>query len=525
MLPLRRKDTVTPPVVLAVRQQLGRLSRRWRPAGFWRGMSVIGIILALWAGYALPGRSITLVINERSFPMRTHRLTVDAVVRELGLTLAPEDIIQPPPGTKLLPDQAVTIRLARPVTVDADGRTLHLLTHQPTPSGVLAEAGIITNARDAVLVDGAAGAMQTPFPSVPATDPVTRQAAGLLLSSQTPRGVIASARPKPVHLIVRRAIPVVLNDGGIGSAFYTTRPNVGEALLEQGLTLFLGDKVTPNLGTRLSPGMRIYVQRSMPVTVIADGRTVKTRTRQESVGDVLAQEGVALMGQDYSRPALEHLLSDGDTIEVVRVRETLDIEQEFIPFETRWLPDTDMALDRQEVRQTGQTGVIKTRTRVRVENNQEVWSRVEDEWLDQEPQDRLIVYGTQVTVQTLDTEAGPIEYWRKISMLMTPYSAATSGKAPDHPRYGITRSGLKAGYGLVAVDPKVIPLMSKLYVPGYGEALAADTGGLVLGKHVDLGYDEDQPLPDLYEWRDVYVLTPVPPPDEIRYVLPNWPQR
>jgi 3D (Asp-Asp-Asp) domain-containing protein len=110
-------------------------------------------------------------------------------------------------------------------------------------------------------------------------------------------------------------------------------------------------------------------------------------------------------------------------------------------------------------------------------------------------------------------------------MLVTPYSAATSGKEPDHPRYGITRSGLPAGYGIVAVDPKVIPLMTNLYVPGYGKALAADTGGLVLGKHVDLGYDEDQPLPDIYEWRDVYVLTPVPPPDKIRFVLPNWPQR
>jgi 3D (Asp-Asp-Asp) domain-containing protein len=207
------------------------------------------------------------------------------------------------------------------------------------------------------------------------------------------------------------------------------------------------------------------------------------------------------------------------------VREALAIEQEFIPFETRWEPDEEMDLDRQELRQQGTTGVIKTRTRIRFENGQEVVRAVEDEWLDREPSDRVIAYGTKITVRTLETEAGPIEYWRKISMLATPYSAATSGKAPDHPRYGITRSGLPAGYGLVAVDPKVIPLMTDLYIPGYGQALAADTGGLIKGKHIDLGYDEDQPLPDLYEWRDIYVLTPVPPADQIRYVLPNWPQR
>jgi 3D (Asp-Asp-Asp) domain-containing protein len=271
--------------------------------------------------------------------------------------------------------------------------------------------------------------------------------------------------------------------------------------------------------------MRIYIQRSLPVAITVDGRTIKTRTRRPTAGEVLAQEGIALMGQDYSRPPVDTPIIANDTIQVVRVQERLEIVEEFIPFETKWVPDEELPLDRQEVRQPGATGVIKTRTRVRYENGQELTRQIEDEWLDQQPSDRLIAYGTQITIRTLETETGPVEYWRKISMLATPYSAATSGKDPDHPRYGITRSGLQAGYGIVAVDPKVIPLMTDLYVPGYGRALAGDTGGLIIGKHIDLGFDEDQPLPDLYEWRDVYVLTPVPPADKIRYVLPNWPQR
>jgi 3D (Asp-Asp-Asp) domain-containing protein len=110
-------------------------------------------------------------------------------------------------------------------------------------------------------------------------------------------------------------------------------------------------------------------------------------------------------------------------------------------------------------------------------------------------------------------------------MVVTAYSAATSGKAPDHPRYGITRSGLVAGFGIVAVDPKVVPLLTDLYIPEYGRAVAGDTGGLIQGKRVDLGYEDDQLPASLYEWRDVYVLTPAPSPDQIRYVLPEWPQR
>jgi uncharacterized protein YabE (DUF348 family)/3D (Asp-Asp-Asp) domain-containing protein len=349
--------------------------------------------------------------------------------------------------------------------------------------------------------------------------------AGRLLSAFTPAGALVSARPEMVQLVVHRAVPITLHDNQVSSNFYTTRPNVGEALLEQGITLFLGDKVTPGLGTPLSPRLHVYIQRSTPVTVMADGRLIKTRTHRQTVGQVLAEAGVALMGQDFSRPPAATPVAANDTIEVVRVQQAVEVEEELIPFESTWIADEGMELDQQEVRQQGQTGVFKSRFRVRYENDQETWRELEDEWLEQEPRQRIIAYGTRIVVRTLDTPEGPIEYWRKIPMLATPYSAATSGKAPDHPRYGITRSGLQVRYGMAAVDPKVVPLMTELYVPDYGRALAADTGGLILGKHIDLAFEEGQAMPDMYGWLDVYVLTPVPPAAGIRYVLPEWPQR
>jgi uncharacterized protein YabE (DUF348 family) len=513
-------------IELSLSQRVARFLCQWWPGrGLWWGVGVIGLLLLLGAGYVFTGQPVTLVINGDPHPVRVHRLTVAGVLQETGLSLAPEDTVQPSLDAALSPGDTVTIQLARPVTVEADGRTVQLLTYQQTAAGVLAEAGVTLNPHDDIVINGVEMSRQASLPAPVPSMPNTQNVATHLFAANTPRGAVASTRPDVVQLIVHRAIPVTLNDGQVRSTFYTTQPNVGQALLEQGITLFLGDEVTPSLGSRLLPGMQIFVQRSVPVDITVDGRTIKTRTRHKTVGQVLAQEGVALMGQDFSHPSIDHSLTPNEFIEVVRVREAIEIEQEFIPFEARWVPDPEMEIDNQEMRQSGTSGSIKKRTRVRYENGQEVWRVLEDEWLDKEPADRIIAYGTNIIIRTLETEDGPIEYWRKISMLATAYSAATSGKERSHPRYGITRSGLPAGYGIVAVDPKVIPLMTDLYVPGYGPALAGDTGGKVLGKHIDLGYDEDQTLPDLYEWRDVYVLTPMPSPDKIRYVLPQWPQR
>lgn len=508
---------------------IARLPQRWpaplRPLG--RGMAIAGLVIALGVGYIWLGRPVTLVINDQAHVLRLHRLTVSAVVQELGLELAPEDVIEPPLETDLQPGAQVTIRLAQPVIIEADGRTATLLTQEKTVGSILDAAKIEIEAHDEILLEGRpvslTGKLLNPQTSL--VNRTTKTTGAAPYRAGPPGETLDLARPEPLRLTIRRAVPVTLINGRVGNTFYTTQATVRSALSKQGLSLLQGDQVTPDPDTEVTPGMEIYIDRATPVSIVADGQTLQTRTRRQTVGEVLAQAKIPLMGQDFSRPAADQPISANDTIEVVRVREALEIQQDFIPFETSWVADETMELDRQEVRQPGTTGVVKTRSRVRYENGQEVARQIEDEWLDQVPNDRVIAYGTNIVVRTLDTPDGPVEYWRRISMVVTAYNATVSGKDADHPRYGITRSGLPAGFGRVAVDAKVIPLMTDLYVPGYGMAVAADTGGRILGKHLDLGYDEDQPLPILYEWRDVYLLTPVPSANQIRYVLPQWPQQ
>ncbi len=100
------------------------------------------------------------------------------------------------------------------------------------------------------------------------------------------------------------------------------------------------------------------------------------------------------------------------------------------------------------------------------------------------PVDKIVVKGTKKNYKTLATLDGEIRYWCKLEkVLATSYDSTCKGCDT------ITATGMKQGFGVIAVDPKVIPLYSKLYVPGYGNAIAGDTGGMIKGKHIDLGYD------------------------------------
>ncbi|WP_025690657.1 3D domain-containing protein [Paenibacillus zanthoxyli] len=87
----------------------------------------------------------------------------------------------------------------------------------------------------------------------------------------------------------------------------------------------------------------------------------------------------------------------------------------------------------------------------------------------------------------------PEQIIRSFKMTATGYTAGfeSTGKRPSHPEYGITYSGVKVrrdknAVSTIAADPKVLPLGSILYVPGYGYAIVADTGSAIKGHKIDL---------------------------------------
>lgn len=447
--------------------------------------------------------------------VHTHRRTVGALLLDLGVTLNEHDRVTPPPLTRLHAQMKITVARARPVQLWADGAERTVASWGMTPSAILQDAGIDVNRYDRVLLDGASLALDGMLP------PDTRP----LIAATYSRGYAwDNLRLTPLRLRLQRAIPITVEDGGLPFTIRTTAQTVGEALRQAEITIYLGDIVQPTMGAQVTPGLRIFIQRSKPITLRLDGRVVKTRTRAQIVSDALVEVGIGISGLDRVEPELSARLRDDLEITITRVREEVDVLEKIAPFETVFEPDATLPIDTQQVMKPGAEGITRQRYRVRYEDGQEVSRQLEDTWIAQEPAQRVIAYGQLIEPKTFVTADGTsITYWRKIRMLASSYSAATSGVSKDQPWYGRTYSGEKMRKGVTAVDPKIIPMRSGLYIPGYGYGEALDTGTAIRSRRIDLGYDDDN-LELWNRWVDVYLLWPPPPAYQITWVVPNYPR-
>jgi uncharacterized protein YabE (DUF348 family) len=437
-------------------------------------------LAGLAALYVATAKHVTLVVDGHAQNITTHARTVAGVLREAGLSYTADDRLEPEPQSPLTDIQIVELTRANPVVVDGPGGVTRLMTAAVAPADILAAAGFRLYPGDRVWVDGAL------------VDPMTSE-----------------SDPRPSRLSFTTGREIEVNDNGSKRTIRTSAPTVGEALWEAGMALFEGDWVVPPETQALDGVTSITVERSHPVTIVADGRAFNTRAIASTVGGALAETGIALIGLDYTRPALADALPADTTIEVVRVEEQVELEEEPIPFDTTYQPIDDLEIDNQKVIDNGSYGVRANRVRVRLENGQETDRFVESDWVARQPEPRVIGYGTQIIPRSMNTDDGPIQYCRAVSMYATSYSPSRAGVSPDAKNFGITASGRPLRRGLVAIDRSLIPFGTRMYVPGYGFAEAADTGGGVKGRWIDLGYDDDNYVA-WHQYVTVYFLCPLP---------------
>jgi uncharacterized protein YabE (DUF348 family) len=458
--------------------------------------AILAALSLLTAGYFGTFTPAKVVDGEQVIALSTHQTTVGAALSEAGITLNPEDIVTPLSTAPLNRNDTIIIQRAKSVRVNIDNKDVHTVrTQSQSAAEVMASLGITLSEHDLLLVNGQ-------------------------FTDQLPAHVAASlGQPNETNVEIdfKHAQPITIRERDQQSVtVQTTAPTVGEALMEAGYKIYLADRVNPSPGEPVKAGEQITITRSKPVSVWVDGRRLKTRTQAATAADVLAELNVVLYGEDFAQPDLQTPITDGMEVRVVRVRHEVVIDQEVIPFDTRHEADPDVELDHEVLGQEGVPGVHERRTLVTYEDNNETKRELMADFVARQPEPKIYKYGTKVVVRTLNTPNGQVQYWRVIRMLATSYSANTAGVSLGATYYGRVRCGFAMRGGVVAVDPRLIPLRSNVYVEGYGVGNACDTGSAIIGKRIDLGYDDGN-LQLWYRWVDVYLLTPVP--SDIRYNL------
>jgi len=292
---------------------------------------------------------------------------------------------------------------------------------------------------------------------------------------------------------------VVINDGGKEIAVKTMKNTVGEVLEQNGISLNAYDYISLPLDAKLQKMKinEINIERAIPVNIVADGKETQIMTCRDTVREVLEEASVSLGENDRLDGASldDKIVKDMD-IKVVRVKEEFVEEDIALPYETEKRANKRMDQGKEVVVREGKEGLMKKIYRVVTENGTEILRELVEECIISNPVSKIVEYGTVLNYKTSRGET--LRYKKVLTMKATAYTSSyeDTGKTPDHPHFGITYTGIKAKKGVIAVDPKVIPLGTRVYVevpgsaPDYGYAVAADIGGAVKGNIIDV-YLED----------------------------------
>ena len=232
-----------------------------------------------------------------------------------------------------------------------------------------------------------------------------------------------------------------------------------------------------------------------PVSLQRFGVAKEFTTHHGTVGEVLQDMNINLDGRTVY-PPLETKITDGMIIHVLARKSFLSREEVEVPFGTQVINDAEMAFGAKKVEKEG----VKGKDLVTYENITRPGREQKIE-LDRqriaEPVNEIVRQGVAQSILTPD---GYVKYKKKIYGEATAYT--WGGGATGH-----TSIGLWPKRGIVAVDPRVIPYYTKLYIPGYGMAIAGDTGGAIVGTRIDLFMDS---LHECYQWGrrgvEIYIL-------------------
>lgn len=277
------------------------------------------------------------------------------------------------------------------------------------------------------------------------------------------------------------------------TSLWTTKSDVQEVLKEAGIEVTKHDKIKPALNEKLGEDQQITIDKAYEFKLVDGGEEKKYWSTSTTIGDFLNKEEIELDDLDRVEGELDSEIKPGSIVEIVRVEKENTTVEEEEKFTVETKSDNSLLKGREKVVQKGKKGVIAREYEIVKENGKEVSRSLVNEETIKAPTKQIVAVGTKTVVadagtasatQTVSRDNSAPASGKEFYVTATAYTAGCNGCS------GITATGMNLNANpnlkVIAVDPSVIPLGSKVWVEGYGYAVAGDTGGAIKGNRIDL---------------------------------------
>ncbi|WP_423800290.1 ubiquitin-like domain-containing protein [Neobacillus sp. SAB-20_R2A] len=296
-----------------------------------------------------------------------------------------------------------------------------------------------------------------------------------------------------LHIVWLQAKQVTIVKNNEKKTIWTTAETVAEALKEQHIVLNEHDKVSPGPQTAIKNKMKIGVTEAYHLTFIDGGKEQSVWSTSTTVADFLTQQGTKLNDLDRVEPPLTETIAENGVVNVIRVEKVTDVVEEPVEFAVVTKRDDSLEKGKEQTISQGKNGLVSKQYEVLIENGKEVSRKLINEQMVTAKQDRVVAVGTKDLA--LQVSRGEAPAGKELYVSSTAYTAYCNGCS------GRTATGFNLRSNpdakIIAVDPNIIPLGTKVYVEGYGYAVAADTGGAIKGYIIDVFMPTKA---DAYRW-------------------------
>ena len=299
-----------------------------------------------------------------------------------------------------------------------------------------------------------------------------------------------------INLTVKSAYDAtVLADGAGHTVLAYYGEDVEDVLEKAGVTLGVNDVVEPAKNEKVTDDTEITVTRRYEVSITADGETRELLAPSNTVAQTLEDQGISLGSDDLVSVNLEERVCDGMQIVVSRVTYQDVTVTEEIPYETTTNKDANLDKGKTIVEVEGQVGSQSVEKRQKFIDGQLAEETVLSTTVLKEPVTKVVTVGAKPKngIAIVNGDGTLTDH----NGNTIKYSKVVSGRSSAYTGGGYTSTGKPAAVGLVAVNPKIIPYGTRMYIASpdgktvYGYAIAADTGGGVKSGRIvaDLYYD------------------------------------